>query len=117
MRERPVALLEFAIAASIAVVPLLLVVLVAVAQVRPRDPGANARGNGNQHVSLREVAALKTFERAIVRRDAVTAALPTAEALVDGVPQCRAEWEGRRNRRSVQSTECACVPVRSCCSS
>ena len=94
MRERPITLLEFAIAASIAVVPLLLVVLVAVAEVRPSDPAANARANANQHVSLREVAALKTFERAIVRRDAVTVALPTPEALVDGVPQCRAEWEG-----------------------
>src|SRR5882672_10353711 len=93
--ERPITLLEFAIAASVAVVPLLLDVLVIVAEMRPSDPSAKARTNGNQHVSLREVAALKTFERAIVRRDAVSAALPTPEALMDGVPQCRAEWEGR----------------------
>ena len=75
MRERPITLLEFAIAASMAVVPLLLVVLVAVAEVRPSNPAAYARASGNQHVSLREVAALKTFERAIVRRDAVSVAL------------------------------------------
>ena len=91
----PITLLEFAIAASVAVVPLLLVVLVVVAEMRPSDPSAKARTNGNQHVSLREVAALKTFERAIVRRDAVTAALPTPDALLDGVPQCRADWDGR----------------------
>ena len=93
--KRPITLLEFAIAASVAVVPLLLVVLVVVAEMRPSDPSAKARPNGNQHVSLREVAALKTFERAIVRRDAVTAALPTPDALLDGVPQCRADWDGR----------------------
>jgi len=95
MPDRPTTLLEFAIAASIAVVPLLLVVLVVVAELRPADPSAKARPNGHQHVSLREVAALKTFERAIVRRDAVTAALPTPEALLDGVPQCRSDWDGR----------------------
>src|SRR5580765_2912160 len=95
MPERSTTLLEFAIAASIAVVPLLLVVLVVVAELRPADPSAKARPNGHQHVSLREVAALKTFERAIVRRDAVTAALPSPEALIDGVPQCRSDWDGR----------------------
>ncbi len=93
--KRPITLLEFAIAASVAVVPVLLVVLVVVAEMRPSDPSAKARPNGNQHVSLREVAALKTFERAIVRRDAVTAALPTPEALIDAIPQCRSEWDGR----------------------
>ncbi len=93
--ERPATLLEFAIAASIAVVPLLLLVLVAVAEVRPSHTSAKARSGGHQHVSLREVAALKTFERAIVRRDAVGAALPTPEALQDGIPHCRAEWDGR----------------------
>src|SRR5258706_6958450 len=95
LEKRPITLLDFAIAASVAVVPLLLVVLVVVGEVRPSDPSANVRRNGDQHVSLRQVAALKTFERAIVRRDAVAAALPTADALLDGVPPCRMAWDGR----------------------
>jgi hypothetical protein len=78
-------------------VPLLLLVLIAVAEVRPSDPSTRARSSGNQHVSLREVAALKTFERAVVRRNAAVA-LPTPDALLDGVPQCRAEWDGRGGR-------------------
>lgn len=97
MREKQSAtLLEFAITASIAVVPVLLVVLILVAEVRPSDPAAKLARNGERHVSVRQVAALKTFERAIVRRDKVTAALPSAEALLDRVPQCRREWDGRR---------------------
>jgi hypothetical protein len=94
---RPVTLLELAIAASAAVVPVLLIVLLIVAEVRPSDPSVGAQRNGDQHVSIRQVAALKTFERAIVRRDQVRSALPTADALLDGVPQCRAEWDGRGN--------------------
>src|SRR4029453_12464698 len=93
--RRPVTLLEFAIAASVAIVPVLLAVLVIVAEVRPSDPSAKARHNGDRHVSLRQVAALKTFEHAIVRRSTVKAQLPTAEALLDGVPQCREEWDDR----------------------
>jgi hypothetical protein len=73
----------------------LLAVLVIVAEVRPSDPSAKARRNGDRHVSLRQVAALKTFEHAIVRRNTVTAPLPTAQALLDGVPQCREEWDDR----------------------
>src|SRR6266550_3802469 len=95
--QRPVTLLELAIAASAAVVPVLLIVLLIVAEVRPSDPPVGAQRNGDQHVSIRQVAALKTFERAIVRRDQVRSALPTADALLDGVPQCRAEWDGRGN--------------------
>lgn len=94
--KRQATLLDFAIAASIAVVPLLLLVLIAVAEMRPAD--VRARPGNNQHVSLREVAALKTFERAIVRRDAVKSALPTAEVLLQRFPQCRAEWDGRGGR-------------------
>ena len=93
-------LLEFAIAASVAIVPVLLAVLVVVAEVRPSDPSAKARRNGDRHVSLRQVAALKTFEHAIVRRDTVKTQLPTAEALLDGVPQCRDEWDDRRGALS-----------------
>ena len=96
--RRQATLLDFAIAASIAVVPLLLLVLIAVAEVRPADPSVKARPDNNQHVSLREVAALKTFERAIVRRDAARSPLPTADALLERFPQCRAEWDGRGGR-------------------
>ena len=95
--RRPVTLLELAIAASAAVVPVLLIVLLIVAELRPLDPSVGAQRNGDRHVSIRQVAALKTFERAIVRRDQVRSALPTADALLDGVPQCRAEWDGRGN--------------------
>jgi hypothetical protein len=77
-------LLEFAIAAIV------------VAEVRPSDPSAKARRHGDRHVSLRQVVALKTFEHAIVRRNMVKTPLPAAEALLDGVPQCRNEWDDRR---------------------
>src|SRR6266513_318508 len=89
--QRPVTLLELAIAASAAVVPVLLIVLLLVAEVRPSDPSVGAQRNGDRHVSIRQVAALKTFERAIVRRELVRSALPTADALLDGVPQWRAK--------------------------
>src|SRR3954452_17017066 len=90
--RRAVTLLELAIAASVAVVPVLLTVLLFVAQVRPSDPGA--RPHGDRYISVRQVAALKTFERAIVRRDQVRAPLPTGDALLAGVPSCRREWDG-----------------------
>jgi hypothetical protein len=96
--RRNATLLDFAIAASIAVVPLLLLVLIAVAEVRPAEPSVKARPGNHQHVSLRQVAALKTFERAIVRRDAVKNTLPTAEVLLERFPQCRAEWDGLGGR-------------------
>src|SRR5437762_6734987 len=95
--QRSITLLELAIAASAAIVPMLLIVLLIVAEVRPSDPSVRAQRNGDQHVSIRQVAALKTFERAIVRRDQVRSAMPTADALLDAVPQCRAEWDGRGN--------------------
>jgi hypothetical protein len=93
--QRSVTLLNLAIAASAAVVPVLLIVLLIVAEVRPSDPSISAQRNGDRHVSIRQVAALKTFERAIVRRDHVRSALPSADTLLEGVPQCRAEWDGR----------------------
>jgi hypothetical protein len=92
---RPKTLLDFAIAASAAVVPVLLLVLLLVGVIRPLDPGAPAARNGERHVSVREVAALKTFERAIVRRDTVVVGPPTALLLLDRVPQCRSAWGGR----------------------
>jgi hypothetical protein len=89
-------LLDFAIAASLAVVPVLLAVLLLVAWLRPLDAATRGPSNGDRHVSARQVAALKTFEHAIVRRNDVTSAALTAQSLVAGVPACRDEWEGRR---------------------
>ena len=94
--KRTSTLLDFAIAASLAVVPVLLAVLLLVAWLRPLDAAARGERNGDHHVSARQVAALKTFEHAIVRRDSVSSAVPTAQSLVAGIPACRDEWEGRR---------------------
>ena len=46
-------------------------------------------------MSVRHVAALKTFEFAIARRDRNRAPLPSAETLLERFPQCRGEWDGR----------------------
>jgi hypothetical protein len=94
--KRHATLLEFAIAASAAVVPVLLVVLLIVAWLRPQEAATRVTRDADHHVSVRQVAALKTFERAIVRRDKVSSPAPTVEALLAGVPACRAEWEGQR---------------------
>jgi hypothetical protein len=68
--RRARSLLDFAIAASIAVVPIMLAMLLLVAVIRPADPGA-WHGQAERYVSVRQVAALKTFERAIVQRSAL----------------------------------------------
>ena len=88
-------LLDFAIAASAAIVPALLLVLLIVDVVRPLDPATHVVRDGDRHVSVRQVAALKTFERAIVRRDRVTVGPPTALLLLDRIPQCRKAWDGQ----------------------
>lgn len=93
--RRAPTLLEFAIAASVAIVPVLLFVLLLVDVIRPLDPALPSARAGDRHVSVRQVAALKTFERAIVRRDTVTVGPPTAILLLDRVPQCRSAWDGR----------------------
>ncbi|TMH62537.1 MAG: hypothetical protein E6H55_08010, partial [Betaproteobacteria bacterium] len=80
---RATTLLDFAIAASVAVVPVLLLVLLLVGVARPLDTVGQAARNGDRHVSVREVAALKTFERAIVRRDAVSEGPPSVLMLLD----------------------------------
>ena len=96
MRDpRPITLLELAIVASAAVVPVLLGVLLVVAWPRAIDDGGPVRGD-ERHVSVRHVAALKTFEHAIVRRERVGTAPPSVEALLAGVPQCRDEWTATR---------------------
>lgn len=89
MAERRQTLLDFAIAASVAVVPVLLIVLLG---MRPFAPAEYRSGS---HVSVRQIAALKTFEHAIVRRDRVQAAIPDAATLSSLVPECRDAWDGR----------------------
>ena len=91
--RKPRTLLDFGIGASVAVVPILLVVLLIVAWWRPLDPASATLRSVDRHISVRQVAALKTFERAIVRRDRIASPLPTARALLDAVPACRAEWD------------------------
>ena len=93
--RRTSTLLGFAIAASAAVVPVLLLVLVVADFVRPLDPLAQAARD--RHVSVRLVAALKTFEQAIVRRDRVRVGPPTALLLLDRVPECRSAWDGHES--------------------
>jgi hypothetical protein len=92
MAEKRTTLLGFAIMASVAVVPVLLGVLLLVAVFRPLDTVAPRAGD--RHVSARSLAALKTFERAIVRKDTVIVGPPSAILLLDRVPQCRSAWDG-----------------------
>lgn len=92
--RRPTTLLDFAIAASAAVLPVLLLVLLGVSLAHPLDPAAPATSSAERHVSVRHLVALKTFERAIVRRSAVTVGPPTALLILDRLPQCRAAWDG-----------------------
>jgi len=92
--RRRLTLLQLAIMSSAAVVPVLLAVLLSVASARQAD-GAKPAPNSDRHVSVRLVAALKTFEFAIVRRDEVRAVLPSAATLLERFPQCRSAWDGR----------------------
>ena len=87
-------LLQFAIAASVAVVPVLLAILLIVASAREADTAKPAR-QSDRHVSVRHVAALKTFEYAIVARNRINMPLPSAATLLERVPQCRSQWDGR----------------------
>src|SRR5450432_3314407 len=91
--RRKLSLLDCAIAASAAVVPVLLGVVLLVAVVRPADPDAAwRRGRDDRYVSVRHVAALKTFERAIVRRSDTAPAVVDAAQVLDGVAACRRDW-------------------------
>ncbi len=89
---RRASLLDFAIAASVAVVPVLLAVLLSLGTIAPSELHRNT---GDSHVSVRQVAALKTFERAIVRRDTVQAGPPDAQQLIAQLSDCGAEWGAR----------------------
>ncbi len=93
--RRTVSLLDCAIAASAAIVPVLLGVVALVAWVRPSDPDSIWRqGRSDRYVSVRHVAALQTFERAIVRRSAQEPRLVTTQEVLDGLAPCRREWSG-----------------------
>lgn len=93
LERRSRSLLDFAITASIAIVPIMLGIVLLVAVVRPADPGTVSwRGAAERYVSVRHVAALKTFEAAIVERSAAVTAPPTALQLLAGLPQCQREW-------------------------
>lgn len=94
--SRPLTLLRLATVASCALVPVLLAVLVVVGMERQADTTIPAR-NSDRHVSVRHVAALKTFEYAIVRRDRVQVGPLSTAALLDRIPQCRAAWSGQGN--------------------
>src|SRR5215831_18291488 len=92
--RRRLTLMQLAIAASITVVPTLLAVLLIVDSAR-RDDTVKPAANSDRHVSVRQFAALKTFEYAIVRRDRVRFGPPPPDVLLDRLPECRAEWDGR----------------------
>src|ERR1700682_1161724 len=92
--RRRLTLLQLAVAASMGLVPVLFGVLLLVASARQAD-GTKPAQNSDRHVSVRHVAALKTFEYAIVQRNRVSAGPPSAEALLERFPQCRSAWDGR----------------------
>jgi len=95
MAERkPASLLEFAIAASLAVVPVLLGVVVLVAVIRPADADASGRSPQERYLSLRLVAALKTFEPAVRRRSAIDPRIPDGAGVLAALPACQREWRG-----------------------
>lgn len=84
-------LLDLAIFASAAVLPVLLCVLLVASTFGRAQPEASA----GRYVSASHVAALKTFEYAIVRRDKISAEPPDAQALLDKLPACRGAWGER----------------------
>ena len=99
MKQR--SLLEFAITASAAVLPVMLVVLLLVAVVRPADEARGLHWNGtaaqgDRYVSVRQLQALKTFEQAIVPRRGLPAGTLTsgasATAIDEALPACRQAW-------------------------
>ena len=103
---RRTTLLDFAIAAALAVVPVMLGILLLVGVIRPMEPSAVVPGRqpGERYLSVRHVAALKTFEQAIVRRTAVKVATPSAADVLAGVPSCRRDW-GTGERVAAQLAE------------
>jgi hypothetical protein len=96
VNRNPRSLLDFAIAAPLAIVPTLMGVLLLVALVRPADRTDRSdeawRDGAERYLSVRHLAALKTFEAAIVERSGTSAALPTPAQLLDALPACRRAW-------------------------
>ncbi|HEV8691143.1 MAG TPA: hypothetical protein VGQ91_12655 [Ideonella sp.] len=93
MAERSTrSLLEFAIAASLAIVPVMLGMLLLVAVIRPADPDAQQRNASDRYRSVRQVAALKTFEEAVVARSSSEPLSLSGGALLAGLPACQREW-------------------------
>ena len=88
-------LLDCAIAASLAVVPVMLGALALVAWLRPAEAGAGARPlHPGHYLSIRHVAALKTFEHAVAPRRDDTLVVVTSAQVLDGLAPCRDEWGG-----------------------
>lgn len=84
-------LLDFAIAACLAVLPVMLGILLLVAVLRPNEPPAASAGSA-RFLSVRQVAALQTFEQAIVRREGAVPRAPSAAEVLAGIPSCRRDW-------------------------
>ncbi|MFL6665304.1 MAG: hypothetical protein ACJ8G7_24305, partial [Rhizobacter sp.] len=113
MAERRRSLLEFAIAASAAVVPVMLGMLLLVAVIRPADlDGTTAwRSGDDRYVSARHLAALKTFERAVVPRTSAAPIAPSAADVFAGVPACRRDWDVARRDRWIARWRGTPAPV------
>ena len=92
--RKATSLLDFAIAASIAVVPVLLGVVLLAAVIRPADADAAGRGPQERYMSVRLVTALKTFEPAVLQRSEITAPLPGASDVLAALPACQRDWRG-----------------------
>ncbi len=90
--RKPRSLLDFAIAASAAVLPVMLGMLLLVAVVRPAQSPPAAAGEPGRYLSVRQLAALKTFEAAVVARVPGLAPVPKAEQVLEGLPACRSAW-------------------------
>src|SRR5689334_16556572 len=67
--------------------------LLLVAVVRPAEEGSRPwRAADDRYVSARHMAALKTFEVAIVERAGAAPLEPSADELVARLPGCSREW-------------------------
>jgi hypothetical protein len=101
MREpvRRRSLLSFAIAASLAVLPVMLGMVLLVAVVRPADapavPVKTGGVTGERYISVRHLAALKTFEQAVVRREGGAVATASGADVLAALPSCRGEWDAK----------------------
>lgn len=86
--ERGPSLLDLATTASLAIVPVLLGVLLVSSALRTPE----AAPGRDRYLNVRQLAALKTLEHAIVPRQAMQAPLPDAAAVLSLVPACRRDW-------------------------